>query len=156
MLFSLFIKVPTLYKISYRCTTIFSPTATLRNFFHFLVNLPGWLAKIACQNRQASTHRCVLRQGAGSSFVRTDKQAPTATFPAARARRLANRLSEQTSKHPALLARGRRALSEQTSKHGGSCCQAGPAGKLLSEQTSKQLSTGYPQSVVSYPQVTAE
>ncbi len=75
--------------------------------------------------------------GAASSFVRTDKQASRKVCPAARA----------SSSH---------ASSEQTSKHGGSCCQAGPAGKLLSEQTSKQLSTGYPQSVVSYPQVTAE
>ena len=106
----------------------------------------GKFARLAGKNRlseQTSKHQQLrfLHQpshpGAASSFVRTDKQASRKVCPAARA----------SSSH---------ASSEQTSKHGGSCCQAGPAGKLLSEQTSKQLSTGYPQSVVSYPQVTAE
>ena len=101
-------------------------------------------------------------------FVRTDKQAPTdqglqaycyitnsgiAVCCCDLDPREDALLSEQTSKHP--VNKGFQSIPHsyiiRTSR-----CGPGRPGKLLSEQTSKQLSTGCPQSVVSYQQVTAE
>jgi len=103
-----------------------------------VVRSPGH-AEAFCQNRQASApslrfvHQPLPWTDAGP-FVRTDKQAPCK-----------QRVSEPIAGFPtATLCAPAAAVS-----------WARP-GKLLSEQTSKQLSTGCSQFVVSYPQVTAE
>tara|TARA_R100001594_G_scaffold24308_3_gene47638 strand:+ start:965 stop:1315 length:351 start_codon:yes stop_codon:yes gene_type:complete len=92
--------------------------------------------QLFCQNRQASTNSYVRRTSSGPGT-------------AARAS------SEQTSKNEALgrqlprfVRTDKQALTQPSSQ--------GHTAGLLSEQTSKQLSTGCPQSVVSYSQVTAE
>ena len=110
-----------------------------------------------CQNRQASTNSYIMRTscgpGDGSSFVRTDKQAPadqglqahcyiTFTCCTHAGPGDGSSLSEQTSKRP--VNKGFQSLPHsyimRTSR-----CGPGRPGKLLSEQTSKQLSTGYSQ-----------
>jgi|14_taG_2_1085336.scaffolds.fasta_scaffold148017_1 hypothetical protein len=154
------------------CNT-FIPIATLPSP---VVRSPGPASVALCQNRQASTPTATLCTPAAAqgtpgllseqtskrprtkgfkpivvlptaalqfaaaaldpweTFVRTDKQAPRK-----------QRVSEPIAGFPtATLCAPAAAVS-----------WARP-GKLLSEQTSKQLSTGCPQFVVSYPQVTAE
>ena len=133
------------------------------------LQIPGPASAVLCQNRQASTNSCVSCTsrcpGDAGPFVRTDKQAPTdqglqayyyITFTCcthALDPREDALLSEQTSKHP--VNKGFQSITHscvlRTSR-----CGPGRPGKLLSEQTSKQLSTGCPQFVVGYPQVTAE
>ena len=145
MLFSLFVKEPTLYKISYKNTNLFS----LATQQLFAANAgPRPLAR-SCQNRQASTDALAARwaQGRTQVFVRTDKQAPRAASPSTPWDGSSHASSEQTSKHA--LAQGRQVFCQnrQASTHRyvlrTSSCPGTAA--LLPEQTSKQLSTGYPQ-----------
>jgi len=82
-------------------------------------------------------------------IVRNDKQAPIATFLAPAAAQGRQLSLEMTSRHP--VNKGFQSITNSYIMRPW----AQTAGCFL-EMTSKQLSTGYSQSVVSYPQVTAE
>ena len=135
-----------------------APIATLPSP---VVRSPGPASVALCQNRQASANSyvsCTSRcPGDAGPFVRTDKQAPTDQGLQAHCC-ITNScvavcccgldpwedalLSEQTSKRP--VNKGFQSLPYsyiiRTSR-----CGPGRPGKLLSEQTSKQLFTGYSQ-----------
>ena len=72
MLFSLFIKVPILYKISYKNTNLFHQ---LLCFTHQLLPAgPRPLAR-SCQNRQASSQLLPARPGTAAHTPRQNRQA---------------------------------------------------------------------------------
>ena len=129
MLFSLFIKVPILYKISYKNTNLFHQ---LLCFTHQLLPAgPRPLAR-SCQNRQASSQLLPARPGTAAHTPRQNRQA---------SRHGGSSFSQGPGKTP--FCQNRQASTNSYV----SCTRRAREDALLSEQTSKQLSTGYPQSL---------